>query len=332
MSLLAGFMASCYACSSSASSTRRRSAKPRARSIFSTGPSIRSPVSRSQPVSVSGPSASAICRAGRPRRDRAEDPDPDHTDPRIRSRPPPPRRQFVDLGERRVGRIEFSRDGSLHLTLWRRSPAIGPAPRQDPGTRSPVSSRRCRDDRGEQLRLLRRPLDRLLQLRLRPDLDRRDLELASATNRGSRPAGGAAVAPVRPRQRWQRRTALLASALRAHGRRLRRTSPRRSCGRRVRAELLAETVKPSGKVAPRDFEPPCCTATSTSHSPFTREARAERRANSRRARLLAADPEIGPGKGSTLEPLGFSKATSSRWQTLASIPEECPDAFAWLRA
>lgn len=38
--------------------------------------------------------------------------------------------------------------------------------------------------------------------------------------------------------------------------------------------------------------------------------------------LLAADPSIGPGKGSTLKPLGFSKATSSRWQTLAGIPDE----------
>jgi hypothetical protein len=51
--------------------------------------------------------------------------------------------------------------------------------------------------------------------------------------------------------------------------------------------------------------------------------RAERQAG----KMLAADPEVGPGKGSTLEPLGLSKQQSHRWQAVASIPEGDFDVY-----
>lgn len=47
-------------------------------------------------------------------------------------------------------------------------------------------------------------------------------------------------------------------------------------------------------------------------------ARSERRLG----QLLAADPELGPGKGRRLRPLGLTKSESSRAQLLASLPDE----------
>ena len=46
--------------------------------------------------------------------------------------------------------------------------------------------------------------------------------------------------------------------------------------------------------------------------------RAERKAGE----FLRDDPEIGPGKGSKLEPLRITKQDSHRWQRIASIPED----------
>ena len=34
---------------------------------------------------------------------------------------------------------------------------------------------------------------------------------------------------------------------------------------------------------------------------------------------IAENPDIGPGKGSTLEPLGIDKKKSHRWQMLAKV-------------
>jgi len=46
--------------------------------------------------------------------------------------------------------------------------------------------------------------------------------------------------------------------------------------------------------------------------------RAERKAGE----FLRDDPNIGSGKGSTLEPLGIDKKESHRWQRIANIPED----------
>ena len=43
--------------------------------------------------------------------------------------------------------------------------------------------------------------------------------------------------------------------------------------------------------------------------------------------LLAVDPEVASGKSPTLGPLGLTKNQSSRWQSLASIPEPDFDAY-----
>ena len=45
------------------------------------------------------------------------------------------------------------------------------------------------------------------------------------------------------------------------------------------------------------------------------------RATRRMGEMLAADPRVGSGKGSTLEPLGIKKGQSHRSQQLAKIPE-----------
>lgn len=45
------------------------------------------------------------------------------------------------------------------------------------------------------------------------------------------------------------------------------------------------------------------------------------RAIRRMGEMIAADPKIGPGKGSTLKPLGVSKVQSHRAQQIARIPE-----------